>query len=91
MKVVFYDRVKNFMMPLNPAKYNGLDFFIRSQIAAICCMSLTLAATYPLDMLHTRMAADSTPNSRSRVYSSTFQCFNRTNLDEGRYGLYKGI
>ena len=54
-------------------------------------MSVTTALTYPLDLLHTRLSADNTPMTRQRVLNSTFQCFNRTNLDEGRLGLYKGV
>ena len=54
-------------------------------------MGVTTALTYPLDLLHTRLSADNTPMTRQRVLNSTFQCFNRTNLDEGRLGLYKGV
>lgn len=53
-------------------------------------MGLTFAFTYPFDLMHTRISSDFTPSSRSRVYSSTFQCFNRCNIEEGRRGLYKG-
>ena len=72
IKVAFYDRIKHYCMPYNRNKYSGLDFFIRSQTAALACMGLTTAFTYPLDTLHTRISADSTPSSRRRVYKSTF-------------------
>jgi len=78
-------------MPYNSGKYSGIDLFFRSQFAAIGCMGLTLAFTYPLDLLHTRLSADMTPMSRQRIYQSTFQCFNRTNVEEGRFGTYKGM
>ena len=54
-------------------------------------MGVTTLLTYPYDLLHTRLSADCTPSSRQRVLYSTFQCFNRTNLDEGRMGLFKGV
>ncbi len=91
IKVAFYDRIKNALMPYNSSKYSGLDYFIRAQTAAVLCMSISTIFTYPFDLLHTRITADVTPKSRQRVYSSTFQCFNRTNLDEGRFGCYKGV
>mmetsp|Transcript_7298 Transcript_7298/g.10276 ORF Transcript_7298/g.10276 Transcript_7298/m.10276 type:complete len:149 (+) Transcript_7298:281-727(+) len=91
LKVAFYDRIKHLIMPYSQSRYSGLDYFIRSQIAAISCMTLSLGLTYPFDVLHTRLSADSTPSSRPRIYESTFQCFNRTNIEEGRLGLYKGV
>lgn len=91
IKVAFYDRIKHAVMPYNSSKYSGLDFFIRSQTAALSCMALTLALTYPFDLIHTRTCADSTPLTRQRIYQSTFQCFNRTNIEEGRFGTYKGM
>ena len=75
IKVAFYDRIKHAIMPYSSTKYSGLDFFIRSQSAAIMCMGLTTALTYPFDTLHTRLASDVTPMTRKRIYSSTFQCF----------------
>ena len=91
LKVAFYDKFKHYMMPYDRSKYGGLDYFIRSQVAAASCMGLSLAFTYPFDLLHTRLTADCTPTGRQRIYSSTFQCFNRTNLEEGRWGCYKGF
>ena len=91
IKVAFYDRVKNSLMPYSASKYSGIDFLVRSQTAALFCMGLTTAFTYPFDLLHTRMSADATPVGRQRIYASTFQCFNRTNLDEGRFACYKGL
>lgn len=49
------------------------------------------AFTYPLDLIHTRIATDMTPMGQQRLYNNVFQCFNKTNIDEGvRTGLYKG-
>lgn len=91
VKVAFYDRIKHTLMPYSPNKYSGLDYFIRAQCAAIMCMGVSTIFTYPFDTLHTRLSADMTPPERQRIYTSTFQCFNRTNIDEGRFGCYKGI
>ena len=79
------------IMPYNASKYSGIDYFFRSQAAALCCMGVTTLFAYPFDLLHTRLAADCTPASRQRIYSSTFQCFNRTNIEEGRWGMYRGL
>lgn len=46
--------------------------------------------TYPFDLIHTRMCADMSRKNTTRLYQTTFDCFNRTNLDETRMGLYKG-
>lgn len=52
---------------------------------------MTLMLTYPLDLIHTRTSADMTMRGQDRLFTTTFDCFNRTNLDEKRIGLYKGI
>ena len=91
LKVTFFDRFKHFMMPNNPSKYTGLDYFFRAQMAGLGCAAIAMGFTYPLDLLHTRLSADFTPSNRPRIYESTFQCFNRTNIEEGRLGLFKGI
>ena len=91
IKVAFYDRIKHTFMPYNPSKYSGLDYFIRAQTAAALCMGISTIFTYPFDLLHTRLSADATPAGRQRIYTSTFQCFNRTNIEEGRFGCYKGL
>lgn len=54
-------------------------------------MLLTTFLTYPFDLFHTRMATDLTKKGKARLFSTTFECFNRTHLDEGRRGLYKGV
>lgn len=72
MKVTCYDRIKNCIMPQSASRYSGLDLMLRSQMAALACMCLTMPFTYPLDLLHTRMAADYTPQTRKRIYVSTF-------------------
>ena len=54
-------------------------------------MALTTFVTYPFDLFHTRMVADLQKKGKTRLFSTTFDCFNRTHLDEGRKGLYKGV
>lgn len=78
-------------MPYHPSKYVGFDYFWRSSLAAMLCTVFTTFMLYPLDLIHTRISADMTPQNNSRLFKTTFDCFNRTNLDEGRLGLYKGI
>lgn len=78
-------------MPNETHKYKGFDFFWRSALAATFCMGLTTLLCYPLDLIHTRIASDMTKKGQPRLFTTTFDCFNRTNLDEGRRGLYKGF
>jgi len=51
---------------------------------------MTTLFTYPMDLIHTRMATDMSPKTGRRKYMTAFECFNQTNIDEGRGGLYKG-
>jgi hypothetical protein len=78
-------------MPFEARKYSGLDYFTRAACASVLCMSLTTLLTYPLDTIHTRTSVDMTKTGQTRLFSTTFDCFCRSNLDEGRYGLYKGV
>lgn len=85
-----YDKIKNSFMPYDTKKYKGFDYFWRSSLAAAFCMGLTTLVTYPFDLFHTRLAIDLSKKGEKRLFKTTFDCFNRTNLDEGRSGLYKG-
>ena len=78
-------------MPYENNKYKGFDLFWRSAISASFCMGITTLFTYPLDLIHTRIATDINKKGQQRLFTTTFDCFNRTNLDEGRMGLYKGF
>lgn len=55
------------------------------------CTVLTTALTYPLDLIHTRLVTDMSKKGQPRLFKTTFDCFNRTHLDEGRGGLFKGL
>ena len=90
IRVLFYDKIKNYMMPFDTHKYSGLDYFWRVATSAVICGGLTMVFTYPFDLIHTRTATDMARKNTSRLYTTTFDCFNRTNLDEGRLGLFKG-
>ena len=55
-------------------------------------MGLSTAIVYPLDLIHTRISTELTPKTERRQYHTTFDCFNRTHVDEGfKTGLYKGV
>lgn len=86
-----FDKIKNWVMPYEPRKYKGFDYFWRTAAAASMSMALTTVVTYPLDVIHTRITCDLSKNQSQRLYTTTFDCFNRTNLDEGRRGLFKGV
>ena len=85
-----YDKVKGWFMPYDTHKYRGLDYYWRAAGAFSACTVLTTLLVYPFDTIHTRIAADLTPKGKPRLFTTTFDCFNRTHIDEGRIGLYKG-
>jgi len=93
LTIFLFDKAKNFFMPYDPSKYKRgtLDFYWRTAAAASVCQAATLFATYPLDLIHTRISVDMSKKGQKRLFSTTFDCFNRTHLDEGRWGLYKGF
>lgn len=91
LKCTLYDKIKNYFMPYEQRKYTGFDFFWRAALSSVFCMGFSTALTYPLDLIHTRTCADMTNKGKTRLFKTTFDCFNRTNLDEGRFGLYKGF
>jgi len=90
VRVLMYDKVKNWFMPYDHSKYTGFDYFWRASASSVICGGFTLLFSYPLDLIHTRTATDMARKNTTRLYTTTFDCFNRTNLDEGRWGLYKG-
>jgi len=91
LRVFFYDKVKLYFMPYDNHKYSGFDFFWRSALAFSICTAMTTLVVYPFDTIHTRIACDLTQKGQPRLFTTTFDCFNRTHLDEGRAGLYKGF
>lgn len=89
-RVVFFDKTKNWLMPYDSSKYSGFDYFWRVACSSVICMSLTLSFSYPFELIHTRTCSDMSRKGQPRLFTTTFDCFNRTNLDEGRWGTYKG-
>jgi len=86
-----YDKIKHYFMPYDSRKYKGGDFFWRAAMAAGFCNGLTLLLTYPFDLVHTRISTDMSKKGQKRLFKTSFDCFNRTHIDEGRKGLYKGF
>ena len=92
LQVSVYDKIKHAYMPNDQSKYTGIDYIWRLYASSAMIMGLTAGLTYPLDLIHTRLATDMTPKGQDRSYTTTFDCFNRTNINEGfKKGLYKGI
>jgi hypothetical protein len=91
LKIFFYDKIKNYFMPYETHKYRGFDYFWRAASSFSFCTALTTLLVYPFDTIHTRISADMTPKGGQRLFTTSFDCFNRTHLDEGRSGLYKGF
>jgi hypothetical protein len=78
-------------MPYDTHKYKGFDYFWRAAGAFSVCTALTTAIIYPFDTVHTRITSDMTQKGQQRLFTTTFDCMNRTHLDEGRAGLFKGF
>ena len=91
LRVFLYDKVKLSFMPYDTHKYRGFDYFWRSATAFSICTLFTTLIVYPFDVVHTRISSDLTHKGQPRLFTTTFDCFNRTHLDEGRAGLYKGF
>ena len=92
LRVNVYDRIKNSFMPNEISRYQGIDYYWRLVASASLTMGFTAAITYPFDLINTRLSCDMTKAGEQRLFTTTFDCFNRTNLDEGfKVGLYKGI
>ena len=91
MKVLTYDKIKNYFMPYDSRKYSGFDFFWRASASAVFTSGLTMLFTYPFDVFHTKMTADMSKKGEKRLFTTTFDCFNKTHLDGGRAGLFKGF
>jgi hypothetical protein len=86
-----YDKIKNRLMPYEAHKYNGINYFWRAALSGSLCMGLTTLLAYPFDLIHTRISTDLTKKGQPRLFTTTFDCFNRTHLDEGMKSLFKGI
>ena len=90
LQVGLYDKIKHAYLPLDKSKYTDFQYQYRYYASAAMIMGMTALFTYPLDLIHTRLATDMTPKGQNRNYITTFDCFNKTNIHEGKKGLYKG-
>ena len=90
LRVFFYDKIKLSFMPYDTHKYKGFDYYWRAAGAFSVCTLFTTLIVYPFDLVHTRISTDMTQRGQQRLFQTTFDCFNRTHLDEGRSGLFKG-
>ena len=91
LRVSIYDRIKNAYMPYDQSRYTGLEYYGRFFGSSLMTVGVTALFTYPLDLIHTRISSDLTKKGEQRLFSNTFDCFNRTGLDEGNKALYKGV
>ena len=91
LRITFFDKFKNYFMPYDVSKYEGMDYMWRVLCSSALCAGMTFGLTYPLDVIHTRTCGDMSKKGATRLYKTTFDCFNRTNIDEGKLGLYKGM
>ena len=83
--------MKSSYFTLDTSRYSGFDYYWRFFGSFSTTIAISAAFTYPLDLIHTRLVSDMSP-VRGRLIKTTFDCFNRTNIDEGfRSGLYKGV
>jgi solute carrier family 25 (mitochondrial adenine nucleotide translocator), member 4/5/6/31 len=72
LKLMFYDKFKNYFMPYDPSKYSSFQYYFRAVCASLCSMSFSFFLTYPFEVMHTRGAADMSKNGRHRNYNGTF-------------------
>jgi hypothetical protein len=91
LKVFMYDKIKNFFMPYDYRKYSGFDLLWRQGMAGALSAGFTLLFSYPFDLAHTRITTDMSKQNQKPLFTSTFNCFNRTHIDEGRFSLLKGF
>ena len=78
-------------MPYDQSRYSGIEYYGRFFGSSLMTIGVTALFTYPLDLIHTRISSDITKKNEQRLFSTTFDCFNRTGLDEGNKALYKGV
>ena len=74
------------------SRYTGVDYVWRVFASSAILMGITAGLTYPFDLVHTRLTSDMSSKTDKRLFATTFDCFNRTNIDEGfRAGVCKGV
>ena len=88
--IAFFDRFKHKFMPAGDRKYIGLDLYARKTAAAILSGLITIGATYPFELMFTRLTSDMNGPAQKRLYNGTFDCFNQGMLQGGLRSLYSG-
>jgi solute carrier family 25 (adenine nucleotide translocator) protein 4/5/6/31 len=91
LRVTIYDRIKHAYMPYDKSRYSGFDYYWRFFASAAMTIGVTAAITYPLDLINTRISSDITKKGETRLFTTCFDCFNRTSIDESNRALYKGV
>ena len=93
LQATVYDKIKHMYMPMSRSGYSDFSYYFRLFACAGCTMGLTAMITYPLDLINTRLASDMSKNGATRLYKTTFDCFNQTNISSAtmKEGLYRGV
>jgi solute carrier family 25 thiamine pyrophosphate transporter 19 len=87
--IVFYDRFKRYFMPAGDAKYTGFDYLTRKISSSLLAGTLTIALSYPFELLFTRITADMNGVGQKRLYYNTFDCFNSSMIySESSYRVF---
>lgn len=65
-------------MPKDHSYYenNPNEYYFKLISQSGMLIFLTTLLTYPMDLIHTRMATDMTPKTSRRKYMTAFECFN---------------
>lgn len=88
LRFTLLDKYKSLLSVRSPASPSPLNQLVAELVPAALSGSSTLLVTYPLDLLRTRMSADT---SAHRIHSSIVRGFRDIWRREGPRGLYKGI
>eukprot|EP00033_Pygsuia_biforma_P001551 GCRY01001750.1.p1 GENE.GCRY01001750.1~~GCRY01001750.1.p1 ORF type:complete len:372 (-),score=104.59 GCRY01001750.1:386-1501(-) len=86
IKFTAFELYKEKLFPEGVHQYHGVDLFARKLASGGLAGFSTMALTYPLDVVRTRLSAD-----RVGVENSIAKCFRRIWTVEGFAGLYRGI
>jgi len=86
-----YEYFNKIFLPRGNNSYNNMDRGVRKIGAASLSGLLTIAFTYPLDLVRTRLALDVSKFAEPREYQGTLGCMKKIAKAEGISGLYKGF
>lgn len=87
LKFAFYDQLKVMFAPTD-----GRPLGVGGKLAAGSATGiLKCVISYPLELAHTRLAADVSQSRQHRTYTGISHCMSQTLAHEGVRGLYKGV